>query len=119
MNNKKLTINIEKVKISVAAPSENIAEIRNAMCEAGAGIIGDYDCCSNSYKVAGTFRPNEKANPYVGDKNQLNFVDEEKLEVVCDINKAKSVISALRKAHPYEEPATEITPLLDENLFES
>ena len=42
---------------------------------------------------------------------------EEKLEVICSINKVKDVISVLRKVHPYEEPAIDIIPLLDENSF--
>ena len=109
-----MMIDIKRLKICVTVPSENVAKVRNAMCEAGAGIIGNYDFCSNSCKVTGTFRPNEKANPYIGSKNELEFVKEEKLEVVCDIDKAKNVISVLRKVHPYEEPAIDIIPLLDE-----
>lgn len=109
-----MNIDIKKVKISVTVPPENVAEVRNAMCEAGAGIIGNYDHCSNSCKVVGTFKPNENANPYIGSKGELEFVDEEKLEVICDIEKAKAVIVALRRAHPYEEPGIDIIPLLDE-----
>ena len=109
-----MNIDIKRVKISVTVPPENVAEVRNAMCEAGAGIIGNYDHCSNSCKVVGTFRSNENANPYIGSKGELEFVDEEKLEVICDIEKAKTVIMALRKAHPYEEPGIDIIPLLDE-----
>ena len=111
--------NIEKVKISVTVPAENLEAVRNAICEAGAGVIGNYTYCSYSSKVVGTFRPNEQSNPYVGEKNKLEFVYEEKLEVVCAVEKVNQVITTLRKAHPYEEPAIEITPLLNENLFAS
>ena len=65
----------------------------------------------------GTFRPNEKADPYIGKDGKLEFVNEEKLEVVCDVTKVNEAITALRKAHPYEEPAIEIIPLLDEEMF--
>ena len=109
-----MNIDIKKVKISVTVPPKNVAEVRSAMCEAGAGIIGNYDHCSSFCKVVGTFRPNENANPYIGSKGELEYVDEEKLEVICDIEKAKAVIAALRKAHPYEEPGIDIIPLLDE-----
>lgn len=51
-------------------------------------------------------------------KNNLEFVDEEKLEVVCDVKEVKEVILILRKVHPYEEPAIDIIPLIDENYFE-
>lgn len=113
-----MKIDIRKVKISITVPSENVAEVRDAICKAGAGVIGNYDYCSNSCKVVGTFKPNEKANPYIGDKNELEIVDEEKLEVICNIEKVKNVISELRRVHPYEEPAIDIIPLLDEDLFD-
>ena len=112
-----MKVDIKRVKISVTVPDSDIATIRGVVCEAGAGVIGNYDFCSNSCKVIGTFRPNEKANPYIVGKNKLEYIDEEKLEVVCDVKKVKNVISVLRKVHPYEEPAIDIIPLLDEDLF--
>ncbi len=47
----------------------------------------------------------------------MEFVEEEKLEVVCDVNNVKNVIAKLREAHPYEEPGIDIIPLLDEESF--
>lgn len=112
-----MNINIDQVKIFVTVPLKNVDEIRNAMCKAGAGIIGNYSFCSTSTKSIGTFLPNDNANPYIGTNNQLEFVEEEKLEVVCDIKLVKKVISELRKVHPYEEPAIDIIPLIDEKTF--
>ena len=113
-----MNININRVKIIVTIPLENVEEVRNAICEAGAGVIGNYTYCSMSTKCVGTFKPTDEANPYIGEKNNLEFVDEEKLEVVCDVKKVKEVVSALRKVHPYEEPAIDIIPLIDESYFE-
>ena len=98
-------------------PTENTEEVRNAVCKAGAGIIGEYSYCTSSVKSTGTFLPNDKANPYIGEKNKLEFVEEDKLEFICDIKKAKHVISELRKVHPYEEPAIDIIPLFDEDIL--
>lgn len=112
-----MKIDINKVKIIVMLPAKNVQEVRDAVCEAGAGVIGNYTYCSTSTKCVGTFKPNEQANPYIGTNNQLEFVDEEKLEIVCDVNKVKDVVSKLRKLHPYEEPAIDIIPLLDEGSF--
>ena len=112
-----MNLNINRVKIIVTVPIGNLDEVRNAMCKAGAGIIGNYTYCSMSTKCIGTFKPNDNANPYIGENNKLEFVDEEKLEVVCDINNVKKVISKLREVHPYEEPAIDIIPLLDEEIF--
>lgn len=113
-----MNIDIKKVKLIVTIPIENVNEVRNAICEAGAGIIGNYTYCSMSTKCIGTFKPTEKANPYIGKINNLEFVEEEKLEVVCDVNSVKKVISKLREVHPYEEPAIDIVPLIEENFFE-
>lgn len=113
-----MNIEINRVKIIVTIPIENVDEVRNAICEAGAGVIGNYTHCSMSTKCIGTFKPTDEANPYIGERNNLEFVEEEKLEVVCDVNKVKNVISKIREAHPYEEPAIDIVPLIDENFFD-
>lgn len=112
-----MNFNIKKVKIFVTIPKEYLDEVRIAMCDAGAGVIGNYNYCSTSVKSIGTFMPNDNANPYIGDNNKLEFVDEEKLEVICDIENVKKVIQELRKVHPYEEPAIDIIPLLEESAF--
>ena len=112
-----MNLNVKKVKIFVTVPTENLETVRIAMCNAGAGIIGNYTFCSTSIKAVGTFIPNDEANPYVGEKNKIEYVEEEKLEVICDLEKVKTVIQELRKVHPYEEPAIDIIPLIDESDF--
>ena len=112
-----MNIDVTRVKILVTIPVENVNEVRNTICNAGAGIIGNYTNCSTTTKCIGTFKPNDAANPHIGERNKLEFVEEEKLEVVCDINKVKKVISKLREVHPYEEPAIDIIPLIDESYF--
>lgn len=84
-----MNIEINRVKIIVTIPIENVDEVRNAICEAGAGVIGNYTHCSMSTKCVGTFKPTDEANPYIGERNNLEFVEEEKLEVVCDVNTVK------------------------------
>lgn len=110
-----MNIDIKKVKIVVTVPPENVEEVRNAICSEGAGVIGNYTYCSMSTKCIGTFIPSEEANPYIGERNKLEFVEEEKLEAVCDINIVKKVLKKLREVHPYEEPAIDIIPLIDED----
>ncbi|MBQ2872476.1 MAG: hypothetical protein IJE89_00545 [Bacilli bacterium] len=112
-----MNIQINRVKIFVTVPCENTKDVRNAVCKAGAGIIGEYEYCTTSVKSIGTFIPSSNANPYVGESNKLEIVEEDKLEFICDVNKAKYVISELRKVHPYEEPAIDIVPLIDENTL--
>ncbi len=112
-----MNIDIEKVKITVTIPSEDLQELRNAICQVGAGTIGNYTDCSIATKCIGTFKPMDSATPYIGEKNKLEFVEEEKLEVECDIGIVKKVIQELRKIHPYEEPAISIIPLISEEYF--
>lgn len=109
-----MKVDVKKVKIIVMVPGENTQEIREAVCAEGAGIIGNYSYCITSTKSVGTFKASNNANPYIGEKEKLEFVDEEKLEVVCDINIAKIVLNKIRKVHPYEEPGIDIIPLIDE-----
>ncbi len=66
-----MNINIDRVKIIVTIPLENVEEVRNAICEAGAGVIGNYTHCSMSTKCVGTFKPTDESNPYIGEKNDL------------------------------------------------
>jgi len=108
---------IKKVKIFVTVPAEFLEVVRNAMCGAGAGNIGEYSYCSTSVKSVGSFVPNEKANPFLGTRNKLEIVEEEKLEVICNVEDVKRVVAELRKVHPYEEPAIDIVPLLRESDF--
>lgn len=110
-------MNITRVKIIVTIPKENTEKVRETICEAGAGIIGNYTDCSMSTPCLGTCRPNDEANPYIGTQGKLEYIEEDKLEVVCDVTKVKEVLKRLREVHPYEEPAIDIIPLLDEEYF--
>lgn len=112
-----MNIEINKIMIIITVPSENINDLRNEICKEGAGIIGNYTNCSITTKCLGTFIPNDNAKPYIGEKNKLQFVEEEKLEIICDIKKVKNVIKKIKKIHPYEEPVIEIIPLIDEQYY--
>lgn len=109
-----MNININKVRIIVTVPNKNLEEVRKAICEEGAGVIGNYTDCTISTKCIGTFKPSNNANPYIGEKNKLEIVEEEKIETVCDISIAKKVLKRLKEVHPYEEPAISIIPLISE-----
>ena len=112
-----MKIDVKRVKIHVFVPEEKVSELRDAVCNAGAGIIGNYNYCTTSSKVSGTFKPNDNANPYIGTKNTLEFVEEIDLGFVCDVKNVKNVLKVIRDIHPYEEPAIDIIPLLEENCF--
>ena len=100
------------VKIKVTVPQENADEIRQVLGEAGAGKVGNYEFCSYSYPVTGRFRPLSGANPAIGKVGELETVEEECIECVCEENILDSVIAKLKQAHPYEEPAIDVIRLL-------
>ena len=108
-------MDFKRVKISTTVPLKNADELRRALGEAGAGTIGEYSFCSFSVTGKGRFMPNDEANPYIGQANTLETVEEEQIEVVCNRRIAKRVIAALKSAHPYEEVIIDITPLIDED----
>lgn len=107
-------MDFKRVKISTTAPLDYADTVREALGKAGAGLIGEYSFCSFSTIGYGRFMPSGEANPHIGKAGTLEAVKEEHIEVVCDRDKAKEVIRALREAHPYEEVIVDIVLLIDE-----
>ncbi len=103
-------------KLVVFCPNEYADIVRNALFEAGAGNIGDYDSCSYNIQGQGSFRAHEGSNPFVGEVNKLHFESEIRIETVFPAFLQKMIIASMLKAHPYEEVAYDIYPL--ENDFE-
>ncbi len=99
------------VKIVVFVPIDTADEVRLAMAEAGAGVIGNYTRCSFSTRGQGRFLPGSGAHPAVGQIDQLETVEEERIETVCSREKLQTVIDAIKSAHPYEEVALDVYPL--------
>jgi hypothetical protein len=84
------------------------------MWSAGAGTIGNYDCCSYSSKGNGTFRAQVGCNPFVGEINKLHTEPELRLEMVVPKDKSGRVVAAIHTVHPYEEPAIDILSLTND-----
>ncbi len=104
-----------KIKITTFVPTDSAERVRNALGKAGAGTIGDYTFCSFSSVGKGRFVPGDLSNPHIGERHKLEAVDEERVEVVCDRSMTKEVIAALKSAHPYEEVAFDIVPIVTED----
>lgn len=100
-------------KISFFVPIDYTEKVKEALFNAGAGKIGLYDCCSWQCLGNGQFRALEDSQPFIGELNQLETVDEYKVELVCSEQNIKAAITALKAAHPYEEPAYEVYKLED------
>lgn len=96
----------------IYVPGENADAVREAVFAAGAGHIGDYSHCSWSVTGIGQFLPHEGASPALGSVGQVERVAEERVEVVAPARARAAVLTAMRAAHPYEEPAFDIFALL-------
>lgn len=102
-------------KLVVFCPVDSAEVVREAIFSAGAGMIGNYDCCSFNSGGLGSFRANSKASPYVGNKGKLHFENEVRIETIFPSFIENRLIECIRKAHPYEEVAYDIYPL--ENAY--
>lgn len=98
-------------KVVVFVPIDSADIVREAMAKAGAGKIGNYSSCSFSSVGLGRFLPNEDANPTIGVVGNLEQVEEERIEFLCNDEHIETVIKAMKKAHPYEEVAYDIYKL--------
>jgi len=107
----------EKYKIVTFVPENEISKVREAMANAGAGQIGAYSQCSFVIDGIGSFKGDKNSNPSIGEKEKLEFVENEKrLEMVCSKSNLSNVINALKSNHSYEEVAFEIYELFEKPI---
>ncbi len=102
------------INLCFFVPPEALEAVKSAVFAAGAGRMGEYDQCCWQCEGTGQFRPLGGSDPYLGQAGQLETVVEYKVELVCADERLRDVIAALRKAHPYEEPAFQAYRLLDD-----
>jgi len=99
-------------KLVVFVPREALDAVREALFAAGAGQIGDYEHCSWYTEGTGTFLGGEGTSPSVGQAGREERVAELRLETIFPAERQDEVVAALRRAHPYEEPAFDIYELV-------
>jgi dinuclear metal center YbgI/SA1388 family protein len=102
--------NFIKKLITYTVP-ENAAKVRTALCDAGAGTIGNYDNCSFNSDGFSTYQGNENSNPVIGNKGELTQTPEIKIEVIFEKQLESKILKALFNCHIYEEVAYEIYDL--------
>jgi hypothetical protein len=98
-------------KLVVFVPREALDAVREALFAAGAGRIGNYQHCSWYTEGTGTFLGGEGSSPSVGRAGREERVAELRLETVFPAERQDEVLTALRGAHPYEEPAFDVYEL--------
>lgn len=102
-------------KLVTFVPPEALEAVIDAVAVGGAGRIGDYERCTFRVRGTGTFRPLPGADPYSGEGvGRDAHEDEFRLEVELPTDRRLTVVTALMAAHPYEEVAYDLYPVLDE-----
>jgi hypothetical protein len=98
-------------KLVTFVPHDHAPGVREAIFQAGAGQIGNYDKCSYNIQGKGSFRGDEGTDPFVGEKGKIHFEEETRVETIFPRYLQGKILKALVKAHPYEEVAYDIYPL--------
>lgn len=104
-------------KLVFFVPESHLEIVKAAVFAAGAGKIGNYDQCCWQVLGQGQFRPLSGANPHIGKADELACLPEYRVELVCADEYIRATIEALRAAHPYEEPAFDLSLLVDSEVF--
>lgn len=100
-------------KLVIYVPLTHADELRKALGDMGVGKIGNYTHCSFSSKGVGRFRGNANSNPTIGEREQFESVEEERIEFLLPKSLLKDAIKKMREIHPYEEPAFDVYALED------
>lgn len=98
-------------KLAVYAPETHEEIIRETLAMSEAGHIGNYSHCTFNIKGIGTFKPNEKANAFIGEAGKLEYVNEIKIETIVEEEKLERTINNVLASHPYEEVAYDVYKL--------
>lgn len=98
-------------KLCVYIPVAQLENVKVAMFEAGAGKMGNYDRCCWQVLGEGQFRPLAGSQPHLGEQGLVETVAEYKVELVCEAPYIDAVVMAMKRAHPYEEPAYDVWQL--------
>lgn len=99
-------------KLVVYVPRSHSQLLRDALAKIGVGQIGEnYEACSFTQTGIGRFKPINNAKPYIGEKEIIEEVEEDRIEFVFSELIEKEVMTILHQIHPYEEPAFDIFTL--------
>lgn len=98
-------------QLVVYIPVDHLEKVKSAIFAAGAGRYAGYDCCAWQVLGKGQFRPLKGSKPFIGQIEEVVWVDEYRVEMICSDERLPEVIDALKLSHPYEEPAFSLIKL--------
>ena len=100
-------------KLNFFVPEEDKERVKEALFEIGVGRYENYECCSFETLGHGQFKPVNGADPYIGELDRLEIVEEYKVEMICKDELIKRALVVLKETHPYEEVAYEVFRMED------
>ena len=103
-------------KLEIFAPESHLGAVREALWSVNAGHIGNYDRCLSWSRANSCWRPLEGTDPFDGTIGQLSQSEEVKIEVCCLGQRLEETLTAVKAAHPYEEPVIYVLPVLGTGL---
>jgi dinuclear metal center YbgI/SA1388 family protein len=101
------------LKLIVFVPQSHSELVAEALFNSGAGHIGNYKNCSFITTGVGSFFPLSNSNPFNGEKDKVENLNESKIEVILPDYLVSDVIQSMKDAHPYEEIAYDVLQLLN------
>jgi len=100
-------------KLNYFVPLEAKEKTKKALFAIGVGMFEHYENCAFETLGRGQFEPVGSANPYIGQKGIIEYVEEYKVEMICRDDLIQKAVEVLKEAHPYEEVAYEVIRLED------
>lgn len=95
-------------KLNFLVPVEAKERVKQALFDLGAGRYENYEACSYETLGRGQFKPVGNANPHIGKIESIEYVEEYKVEMVCEAALIRKAVEVLKEVHPYEEVAYEV-----------
>jgi dinuclear metal center YbgI/SA1388 family protein len=102
----------ELAHFAVYVPHGHESKVIDAIAAGGGGAIGNYSHCTYRVEGTGTFKPLAGANPFLGKVGALEQAAEARIECVVPVRGAERLLASVRAAHPYEEMAYVLVPML-------
>ena len=100
-------------KLIYFVPTEYKELTKESLFQIGVGKYENYECCCFETLGVGQFKPISSANPFIGNLNSIEKVEEYRIEMICTNELIKLAIATLKKNHPYEEVAYDVIKLED------
>lgn len=100
------------LKVEFFVPANHLEAIIEALNKVELLTEENYDYCYSYTPVKGHFRPLKDANPFIGEVQRIEQVDELKVEFRIQAKAKEEALSIIKEYHPYEVPVINFIKLV-------